>query len=51
MKIKQTKNYSGKNLKLKSVIKAKKETVNEFNRVLNKAIDHEEQQIIEGEIN
>ena len=51
MKIKQTRNYSGKNLKFKSVIKAKKETVDKFNKILDDVIDHEEQKIIEGEVN
>lgn len=51
MKLKQTRNYSGKNLKFKSVIKAKKETIGRFNKILDKVIDHEEQTIIEGEVN
>ena len=50
MKLKQTRNYSGKNLKFKSVIKAKKETIDQFNKILDKVINHEEQKIIEGEV-
>ena len=51
MKIKQTRNYSGKNLKFKSVIKAGKKTIEKFNKILDEVIDHEEQQIIEDESN
>ncbi|MBA7554400.1 hypothetical protein ES705_47019 [subsurface metagenome] len=50
MKMKQNRSYSSKNLKFKSVIKAKKETIAKFNKILDKVIDHEEQKIIEGEL-
>lgn len=49
MKVKQIRNYSGKNLKFRSRIKAKKETIEQFNKILDEIIDNEEQQIIEGE--
>lgn len=48
MKIKQIRNYSGKNLKFKSKIKAKEKTIEKFNEILNEIIDNEEQTIIES---
>lgn len=50
MKIKQTRNYSGKNLKFRSRIKAEEKTIEKFNIILDEVIDHEEQQIIEGDL-
>ena len=49
MKLKQNRSYFGKNLKFKSVIKAEKETIEQFNKILDEVIEHEEQTIIEGE--